>query len=79
MFDEVGFDVYLHREVVELKVPRMTEVEKAMENRRLAVNELMERMRDVYWRVEKRGNIKQTGAFINELKDCLEPVLNKEN
>ena len=48
MFDEVGFDVYMHREVVNLEVPRMTEVEKAMENRRLAVSELMERMRDVY-------------------------------
>ena len=79
MFDEVGFDVYIHREVVDLKVLRMIEVEKAIENRRLAVNELMERMRDVYWRVEKRGNIKQTGAFINELKDCLKPVLNREN
>src|ERR1043165_6548238 len=32
MFDEVGFDVYIHREVIDLKVPRMTEVEKIMEN-----------------------------------------------
>ena len=48
MFDEIGFDVYIYHEVVDLKVPRMTEVEKAIENRRLAVNELMERMHDVY-------------------------------
>ena len=79
MFDEVGFDIYMHRELVDLEIPRMTEAEKAMENRRLAVSELTERMRDVYWRVEERGNIEQTGAFINELKDRLEPVLNKEN
>ena len=69
----------MHCEVVDLKLPRMTEVEKTMENRRLAVNELMKRIHDVYWKVEKRGNIKQTDAFINKLNDRLEPVLNKEN
>ena len=79
MFDEVGFDIYMHRELVDLEVPRMTEAEKAIENQRLAVSELTERMRNIYWRVEERGNIEQTGAFINELKDRLKPVLNREN
>jgi len=79
MFDEVGFDIYMHRELVDLKVSRMIEAEKAIENRQLAVSELTERMCDVYWRVEERGNIEQTGVFINELKDHLEPVLNREN
>jgi hypothetical protein len=36
----------------------------------------MERMRDTYWRVEEKGNAEQTGVFIKELKDCLEPILN---
>ena len=48
MFDEAGFDIYIHRELVDLKVPRMTETEKATENRRLTISELMERMRDIY-------------------------------
>jgi len=48
MFDEVGFDIYMHRELVDLEVPRMSEAEKAIENRQLAVSELTERMRDVY-------------------------------
>ena len=71
MFDEVGFDIYMHRELVNLEVSRITEAEKAMENRRLAVSELTKRMHDVYWRIGERGNIEQTGAFIKELKDCV--------
>ncbi|CAB4490569.1 unnamed protein product [Rhizophagus irregularis] len=78
MFDESGFEIYIHRELVDLEVPvfKMTEAEKAMENRRLAVSELTERIRDIYWRVEERGDKKKTGAFISELKNRLEPVLN---
>lgn len=79
MFDEAGFDVYIHRELVNLEVFNITEVEEATENRRLAVNELMERVRDTYWRVEEGGNIERTGAFIRELRGCLEPVLNNKH
>jgi hypothetical protein len=63
---------------LEVPVSQMTEAEKAMENRRLTISELMERMRDIYWKVEERGNTEQTGAFIRELKDHLEPVLNNQ-
>ena len=35
------------------------------------------------WRVEEKGDKKQTGALLEELKSCLEPILNnvraKEN
>ncbi|GBB95980.1 hypothetical protein RclHR1_02660001, partial [Rhizophagus clarus] len=78
MFDKAGFDIYISRGLVDLEVPRMTEAEKATENRRLAVSELMERVRDMYWRVEETGNIEQTGTFIRELKNCIEPVLNNQ-
>ena len=77
MFDETGFEIYIHRELVVLEVSNMTEAEKATENRKLAINELMERMRDIYWRVEDRGNTEQTAAFIRELKEQLEPVFIK--
>lgn len=78
MFDESGFEIYIHRELVDLEVPvfKITEAERAMENRRLAVSELTERIRDMYWRVEERGDTEKTGAFISELKNSLEPVLN---
>ena len=56
MFDETGFEIYTHRELVVLEVSNMTEAEKGTENRKLAINELTERMRDIYWRVEDRGN-----------------------
>ncbi|RIA90400.1 hypothetical protein C1645_823391 [Glomus cerebriforme] len=39
-------------------------------------SELMERMHDTYWRVEENDNAEQTGVFIKELKDRLEPILN---
>ena len=77
MFDETGFDVYMHRELdLDVPVSRLTEAENAIVNRRQSVSELMERMRDTYWRVEEKGNAEQTGMFIKELKDCLEPILN---
>uniref|UniRef100_U9U8P1 MULE transposase domain-containing protein n=1 Tax=Rhizophagus irregularis (strain DAOM 181602 / DAOM 197198 / MUCL 43194) TaxID=747089 RepID=U9U8P1_RHIID len=79
MFDETGFDVYMHREI-DLNVPvsRLTEAENAIVNRRQSVSELMERIRDTYWRVKERGNAEQTGVFIEELKGCLEPILNNK-
>ena len=76
MFEETGFEIYMHRELIEIEEPKKTEAEKAAENRRLAVNELMERTRDIYWRVEERNNPEQTYAFIQELNTCLESVLN---
>ncbi len=78
MFDETGFDVYIHHELVKLEVPRITEAEKVLENRWLAVSELMERMCDIYWRVEEKGNTDQTNSFIRKLKDSLEPFLNNQ-
>ncbi|RIB24864.1 hypothetical protein C2G38_2167451 [Gigaspora rosea] len=75
MFEESGFDVYMHREVVEVNILERSKAERASESQRLIVNELMERTRDVYWRIEEEGNENQTGAFIRNLKSCLEPIL----
>ncbi|GES83591.1 hypothetical protein GLOIN_2v1777773 [Rhizophagus clarus] len=78
MFEEAGFEIYMHRELVEIEEPKKTEAEKAAENRRLTINELMERTRDIYWRVEEKNNPEQTCMFIQELNTCLEPVLNNK-
>jgi hypothetical protein len=43
MFEEAGFEIYMHRELVEIEEPKKTKAEKAAENRRLTINELMER------------------------------------
>ncbi|CAG8583527.1 12347_t:CDS:2 [Gigaspora margarita] len=43
MFAENGFKIYEHRELVEIELPKKTEAEKAAENRRSIVNELIER------------------------------------
>ena len=79
MFEEAGFDIYTSCELIEVRRPQRTEAEKAMENRHLVVNELIERICDTYWRVEKKGNITQTNAFVQELGTNLEPGLNKNN
>ncbi|RIB27573.1 hypothetical protein C2G38_2160196 [Gigaspora rosea] len=50
-----------------------------MESHHLAVNELIERIRDSYWRVEERCNFAQTNSFVQELNANLEPVLIKNN
>ncbi|RHZ76597.1 hypothetical protein Glove_195g9 [Diversispora epigaea] len=64
---------YTHYELTEVNISENIN-EKVAENRRLVVNELMERTRDVYWRIEEKGNDEQTDIFLNELRSCL--VLN---
>ncbi len=76
MFEETGFEVYQHHELVEVD-SETTYAEIAQENRRLTLNELMERTRDVYWRVEEKGS-ERCNMFLLELKAHLEPVLNNE-
>ncbi|CAG8733010.1 42484_t:CDS:2 [Gigaspora margarita] len=77
MFVENGFEIYEHRELVEIKLPRKTEAEKAAENRRLIVSELIERTRNAYWRMEDKGSPEEKSEFIKDLKNSLEIVLNK--
>jgi hypothetical protein len=69
MFNETGFEIYTCRKLVILEVSKMTEVEKEMENRKLAISELTERMRDIYWRVKDRSNAEQTATFISKLRE----------
>ncbi|RHZ77856.1 hypothetical protein Glove_170g30 [Diversispora epigaea] len=76
MFEENSFEVYMHHESVEVDISEKIKAGRAAENRRLAINELMEKTRDIYWRVEEKGDEKQTGALLEELKSCLEPILN---
>ncbi|CAG8792646.1 43182_t:CDS:1, partial [Gigaspora margarita] len=75
MFQDCGFEVYFHCEIVELNAPEKSKAEKASDNQRSAVNELMERTRDVYWRIKKKGDEEQMYAFVRDLKSCLDPVL----
>ena len=77
MFEETGFEVYQHRELVEVYSEK-THAEIAQENRQLTLNELMERTRDVYWRIEENGDSVRSNVFLLELKAHLEPVLNNE-
>ncbi|CAB4404590.1 unnamed protein product [Rhizophagus irregularis] len=51
MFEESGFEVYESRESVITFV--QTEKQKEVENRRLTVAELTERVRDKYWRSKR--------------------------
>ncbi|CAB4375049.1 unnamed protein product [Rhizophagus irregularis] len=57
-FEENGFEVYESRESFIEYV--QTEQQKSAEDRRIAVGELTERMRDRYWRVEEMGDAEKT-------------------
>ncbi|CAG8857129.1 3763_t:CDS:1, partial [Gigaspora margarita] len=72
MFVENGFEIYEHRELVEIELPRKTEAEKAAENRHLIVSELIERTRNAYWRMEDKGSPEEKSEFIKDLKNSLE-------
>jgi len=80
MFEENGFEVYERRELVMVDAYEQTEEEKEEEkeeeNRRHALNELTERLRDKYYRVEEKGQAK---AFIKKLEVSLNPIINDLN
>ncbi|RHZ67799.1 hypothetical protein Glove_299g65 [Diversispora epigaea] len=78
MFIESGFEVYISHELVEIELPKKTKAEKAMENQRSTINELIERTRNAYWRVEEKGNAVQKSTFIETLKASLGSILNAE-
>ena len=77
MFVENGFEIYERREIVRIEIPKRTEAEKALENRRSVMNELMERTRNTYWRVEDEESSEEKLEFIKHLKGSLEHILNK--
>ena len=77
VFEEAGYGVYEHRERIAIAEPVQTEAERQAEARRLAVNELMEWVRNRYWRVEEGGDENAAILFIEELAACyIDPVLN---
>ena len=72
MFEESGFEIYEQREQITILVSR-TEEQRRTDSRRLTVNELMERVRDMYWRVEESGSAEQVDSFIENLERSLNP------
>src|SRR5437764_3761198 len=73
MFEESGFEVYESRELVIEFV--QSEQQKEVENRRLTVAELTERVRDRYWKVEEMGDAKRTEVFISMLETSINPII----
>jgi hypothetical protein len=74
-FEENGFEVYESRESFIEYV--QTERQKSAENRRIAVGELTERMRDRYWLVEEMGDGERTQSFISMLEASVDPIISR--
>jgi len=53
------------------------EQQERAENRRLAVAELTERIRDRYWSVEEMGDVDRTQSFISMLQDSVNPIISQ--
>ena len=66
---------YERQEVVEVDELEEIQGKREAEGWCLAVNELMERVRDKYWAVEHSGDAKQTMAFIKGLESSLDSVI----
>ncbi|POG70593.1 hypothetical protein GLOIN_2v1775727 [Rhizophagus irregularis DAOM 181602=DAOM 197198] len=75
IFEESGFEVYESRESFIEYV--QTEQQKRAEDRRIAVGELTERMRDRYWRVEETGDAERTQSFISMLEATVNPIISR--
>ncbi|CAB4382779.1 unnamed protein product [Rhizophagus irregularis] len=73
IFEESGFEVYESRESFIEYV--QTEQQKNAENRRIAVGELTERIRDRYWRVEEMGDVEKTQSFISILEASVNLII----
>ena len=77
MFDESGFEVFERRELVSLEPFEKDETDRAATNRKLTINELIERTRDQYWSIEENGDENEKAEFIQKLKFCLNSVFQK--
>ncbi|CAB5152408.1 unnamed protein product [Rhizophagus irregularis] len=75
IFEESGFEVYESRESFIEYV--QTEQQKRAKDRRIAVGELTERMRDRYWHVEEIGDAERTQSFISMLKATVNPIISR--
>ncbi|RHZ57876.1 hypothetical protein Glove_382g50 [Diversispora epigaea] len=60
------------------EIREIDEINKAAENRKLTVSELMERTRNEYWNIKENGNEKEKSEFMERLKTCLDPILKKK-
>jgi len=80
IFEESAYEVYESRKsVIEFM---QTEQQKKIENQKLTVAELTERIRDRYWSVEEMGDVERTENFISMLETSLNSVIlqfNKSN
>ncbi|CAG8493662.1 10747_t:CDS:2 [Scutellospora calospora] len=72
-FEESEFEVYVSQESFVEYV--QSEQQKSAENRRIAVVELTERVRDRYWCVEETGNVERVESYISMLETSLNPII----
>jgi len=78
MFEENGFEIYERREQIVIPVVQ-TDEQRRIGSQRLTVNELIERVRDMYWRIEESGSREQVDSFIENLERSLNPILRGES
>ncbi|CAG8665384.1 101_t:CDS:1, partial [Cetraspora pellucida] len=58
IFEESGFEVYKHHELVMKEITKMEQQKKA-KNLKLTIYELHERVQDKYWHTVANGNNKK--------------------
>jgi hypothetical protein len=75
MFEESGFEMYAHREYVEIPKVKPTQAEKDVEHLRVRVEELNERLRDKYFSMLERKSVEESTQFVSCLEETLEPLL----
>lgn len=71
-------EVYQSRGLVEIPDPEPDEGDRNAERRRLAMNELFERVRDMYYNLEDARLERQAAGFIDRLRDAVEPILDEQ-
>jgi hypothetical protein len=77
MFAESGFEVYQHRECVTVPEDKRTRGERDSEHLRVRIEEINEKLWDMYFSILEGNSIEKTAEFIGRLEVTVEPLLKR--
>jgi hypothetical protein len=76
MFEESGFEIYEHREYVDVPEDEPTQAERDAEHLRVQIGEINERLRNTYFRILEYKGVEGAAQFVSQVEAMVEPLLN---
>ena len=76
MFEESGFEIYEHREYVDVPEDEPTQAERDAEHLRVQIGEINERLRNTYFRILEYKGVEGAAQFVGQVEAMVVPLLN---